>query len=313
MSKCPLSPWIDAKRANASARVIILSDVANEADDSFAIAHALLTPSFDVRAIVAQHFGVAGSAERSAAAANELLGAMPDVDVPVVVGAEAALTGLRSDRKTLYLDGARVIVEEALREDPRPLFVLGMGPLTDVALALDEAPEATNRFTLVWVGGGRYPHGSHEANLARDIVAAQQVFESGISIWQIPSGAYKTLEVPISEFTLRLGRAGALGEILLGRMRSFASAHVNEKHWIQPESWVLGDQAAVGVFLAEQKACWHETSAPSLANDCSYESAHDGRHSIRAYDSIDTRLVLEDMFAKFELYEQLEGRKGCDR
>ena len=36
-------------------RVIISSDVKNEADDQFAIIHQLITPMFDVRGIVAAH------------------------------------------------------------------------------------------------------------------------------------------------------------------------------------------------------------------------------------------------------------------
>ena len=38
-------------------RVLIDSDVKNEVDDQFAIVHALLTESFDLRGIVPTHFG----------------------------------------------------------------------------------------------------------------------------------------------------------------------------------------------------------------------------------------------------------------
>ncbi|MBS6961870.1 MAG: hypothetical protein KH178_15080 [Roseburia sp.] len=38
-------------------RLIIDSDVKNEADDPYAIIHALLSPKFDNRGIVAAHFG----------------------------------------------------------------------------------------------------------------------------------------------------------------------------------------------------------------------------------------------------------------
>ena len=37
-------------------RVIVSSDAANEVDDAFMIMHALLTPQFDIRGIVAAHF-----------------------------------------------------------------------------------------------------------------------------------------------------------------------------------------------------------------------------------------------------------------
>ena len=37
-------------------RVVISSDVSNEADDPFAIVHQLLTPIFDVRGVIAAHY-----------------------------------------------------------------------------------------------------------------------------------------------------------------------------------------------------------------------------------------------------------------
>ena len=38
-------------------KVILDSDVRNEVDDQFAIMHALMTPKFDVRGVIAAHFG----------------------------------------------------------------------------------------------------------------------------------------------------------------------------------------------------------------------------------------------------------------
>jgi hypothetical protein len=38
-------------------RVIIDSDVKNEADDQFAVVHALLSPTLDVRGVIPAHFG----------------------------------------------------------------------------------------------------------------------------------------------------------------------------------------------------------------------------------------------------------------
>ena len=38
-------------------RVVIDTDAKNEADDQFAIVHALLSPTLDVRGIIPAHFG----------------------------------------------------------------------------------------------------------------------------------------------------------------------------------------------------------------------------------------------------------------
>ena len=40
-------------------RVIINTDAKNEADDQYAIVHALLTPSFELHGIIPAHFGTA--------------------------------------------------------------------------------------------------------------------------------------------------------------------------------------------------------------------------------------------------------------
>ena len=42
-------------------RVIINTDAKNEADDQYAIVHALLSPSLDIRGLIAAHFGTSRS------------------------------------------------------------------------------------------------------------------------------------------------------------------------------------------------------------------------------------------------------------
>ena len=56
--------------ARAQRRVIINTDAKNEADDQFAIVHALLSPTLDVRGLIAAHFGTRRS-QRSMAESRE--------------------------------------------------------------------------------------------------------------------------------------------------------------------------------------------------------------------------------------------------
>ena len=46
----------------AKQRVIVNTDAKNEADDQYAIVHAVLTPSFDLHGIIPAHFGTRKSA-----------------------------------------------------------------------------------------------------------------------------------------------------------------------------------------------------------------------------------------------------------
>lgn len=50
-------------------------------------------------------------------------------------------------------EGSKAIVEAARRQDPRPLYVLVWGGLEDVAQALHDAPDISDRIRVYWIGG----------------------------------------------------------------------------------------------------------------------------------------------------------------
>ena len=111
-------------------RVILDTDAKNEADDQYAIVHALLSPTLDVRGIVPAHFGAERSATSMAESRAEvdlllqLLGL--DGRVTVADGAAAAIPDASTPAPS---PGAELIVAEselATAEDP--LFVAFLAP-----------------------------------------------------------------------------------------------------------------------------------------------------------------------------------------
>jgi len=54
-------------------RVIIDSDAKNEADDQFAIVHALLSPSLDVVGVIPAHFGTRRTNDSMAESRQEVI------------------------------------------------------------------------------------------------------------------------------------------------------------------------------------------------------------------------------------------------
>src|SRR5260370_24193856 len=54
-------------------RVILNTDAKNEADDQYAIVHAILTPSFDLHGIISAHFGNRKSATSQRDSHEEIL------------------------------------------------------------------------------------------------------------------------------------------------------------------------------------------------------------------------------------------------
>ena len=173
-------------------RVVISSDVSNEADDPFAIVHQLLTPIFDVRGVIATHYegktrGDRRSMENSYRMLTALMAATGMTDVPMLRGCAVPLAG---ELDVPDAEGVRFLIEEAQRDDPRPLYVTVQGALTDVAAALNRCPAIAGKMTVVWIGGMPYPKGGCDFNMKQDLAAARAVFGSKVALWQLPVNVY---------------------------------------------------------------------------------------------------------------------------
>lgn len=278
-------------------RVIVDSDAKNEADDQFAIVHALLTPKFHVKGVIAAHFGTGISSNSMEESYEECLRLRDclGMDVPVVRGAHGAI-GSREVYE--YSPGAQLIVREALADDPRPLYVLFMGPITDMACALLEHPEIAPRVTAVWNGGAPYPHGGLEFNLSNDILAANVVMESSMDLWQIPADQVSKMAVGLAELEYKVRPCGKLGEYLFEQLADFNNSP--KAHWTTGESWCLGDSCTVGALLYHDPVYLMQ-EAPAINPDMTYR-LHTGYRPVRVFRQMDSRFVLEDFFSKLALY-----------
>lgn len=188
----------------STARPIII-DTDPGQDDAVAILLALASPELDLRGITA----VAGNVPLALTEVNarkicELAGRP---DVPVYSGASRPLmralvtaenvhgkTGLDGPElpaPTMPLQGQHAVdfIVETLREGPATICALG--PLTNIAEALNRAPEiADNIPQIVLMGGGCFEGGNvtpaAEFNIYVDPHAADVVFRSGRPIVVMP-------------------------------------------------------------------------------------------------------------------------------
>lgn len=276
-------------------RVIINTDAKNEADDQFAIVHALLTPTFELPAIIPAHFGTRRTTESLRESHDEVVKLLDLMDwagrVPIVDGAAHALP---DEATPVPSAGADLIIQEALRDDPRPLHVAFFGPLTDMASALLLAPAIADRAVrVVWIGGGEWPNGGPEFNLSNDIHAANVVMRSRVEVWQIPLPVYQLMGVGYAELLERVWEQGAIGRYLVEQLLVWNATQVERPI----EHRALGDSPAVGVILDPRCGRWSLRLAPEF--DASMRYVHTGEHRpIRVYESVDARFVLEDFFAK---------------
>ena len=276
-------------------RTVISADTANEADDPFAIAHALLTPVLDIKAIIATHYGIdrhTDSMERSYVKTEKLLSVMHYPGNILLHGEKAPIRYHEA-----LSEGTVRIVEEALSGD---LLILAFGPLSDIAAALRAEPSISSSLHVIWTGGGDYPDGGWEYNLFNDIEAASYVFSSGADIIQIPRSVYQRLTVSFSELYLRLGESET-GEYLLSQLFEHSLEPGPRTSAIRSgDSWILGDNATIGVLLSPRASSLKEINAPSFSPEGRY-IYNERNGKIRIAERLDARFVLEDFFSKLRL------------
>ena len=292
---------------NKRVRFIVHTDAKNEADDQFTIAHAVMTPKLDVRGIVAGHFNKSTipypdgtTAAASYAEIEKILNLMHVRDrYNVYLGAPHPIP----DEKTpIESDGAKFIVEEAMKEDDRPLFIGMMGAITDLASAILMEPRICERMTCIWIGGDVYPEGGQEFNLMQDINGANVVFASKMPVWQVTKQVYKSFTISLAELQVKVKPYGQIGNYLFQQMVDFNTKTGENMRWPHGEIWNLGDEGVVAAIMDEPQHVSGFTMqpAPRVNEDMSYTLGTIDKQ-IRVYHEMNARLDLEDLFAKLQI------------
>lgn len=301
------------------ARVIIDNDFGGDPDGLFQLAHHLLSPSVEIRAIIGSHhypngfYGSPGTAAFACEKIRELLEVMDlNGNIPVFEGAKTSLTVVG---KPVVSDAADAIVKEAMRTDTKlPLYVVCGAGLTNIASAYLMEPQIARKIILVWIGGPEYkglalpPPGSKnpEYNLGIDIKAGQVIFNSSdFQIWQVPRDAYRQALYSYAELVLRLNKLNSLGDFLIRELESL----MIRSNWSLGETYVLGDSPLV--LLTALQSSWEKDAsssksvymnAPVISGDGLYTDVP-GSRKIRVFTFPDTRLMFEDLVAKIALFK----------
>lgn len=310
-------------------RVIIDNDFSGDPDDLFQLVHHVLSPSVDIRLVVASHlraddpFDPSGrSADNAALVVGDVFARMGLSSTEVIVtGSNEPLADRRTPRPAAAVDA---IVSEALRDDPRPLFYVAGGGLTDLASAWLVEPRIAERLTVVWIGGAEHedlatpPPGAMpvEYNLLIDPLAGQVVFnDSTLRLWQVPRDVYRQCLVSDAELRLRVAATGPLGRHLydeVAQVFELVGAHLGGAS----ETYALGDSPLVlltalqSLFEPDSSSSRHvERATPALADDGSYLPV-EGARPMRVYTWVDTRLMFEDFHLKLAEFAEWQATAG---
>lgn len=308
-----------------SIRVIADTDCSCECDDQFCIAHMLMTPRFDMCGIIAEHYAEPDSEQKSYEEIKRVMSLMDveDSGIKVLHGAKQAMVDIHTPVDS---EGARFIVEEAMKDDSRPLFICGQAACTNIASAYLMEPRIARNVVVIWIGGRSYPEGGFEFNQNNDLNAARVLFQSDLELWQVPFNVYTAMKISFFEMLNHVYPCGKIGEYLVKHTME-VSGGISENvigsrgsdmskgaaiTSFGGELWSLGDSVCVGLMMNNTLGKFHMEKAPDeLDNGGFYEwSGRKGRE-IRVYDTIDNRFIIQDMFEKFQFYFGKNEMKQC--
>ena len=213
-------------------------------------------------------------------------------------------------------DGAQASSTRPTRTDTTdPLYVLLGGGLTDLASAYLEQPAIAQRLTAIWIGGPEYPGlavpppdaSGVEYNTNIDIKAARVVFDSPIPLWQVPRDADRQALAASPRCRRAWPPPARSGQTLYSSMdgvRTLAASvglNIGETYIVGATPPLVLLSALQSSFQADPSSSAYATvRAPKVTADGQFRTSPKGRE-IRVYTRLDTRLMMEDLYAKLSL------------
>ncbi len=233
--------------------VILDTDAYNEIDDQFAIAYLLsCKEKLNAKAFYAAPFFNANSTspadgmEKSYDEIRKLLSLMGE-DAPVFKGSTAYL---ENEKTPIESPAALDLAERARAYSPeKPLYVVAIGAITNVASAILLNPAVAENTVIVWLGGhAAHYHDTREFNMHQDVAAARVVMSSGVPFVQLPcQGVVSSFTISKPELEYWLKGKNPVADYLASNTIREAESYAAGSAWtrciwdVTAVAWLMND------------------------------------------------------------------------
>ena len=276
--------------------MIIDADTGNEVDDPYALVRGLIEPSWEVLGLnatqwQASHWATEKSMEDSHRLNDILLAYLKVDDVASNRGANNRLYDWGN--KTQTSSASVFIVEQALKMDEDKLVVIALGALTNVASALLDHPEISDKIKLYWLGSSYdFELGAMkntDFNSMMDIQAVDVILNSTVELHIIPNNVSGKMKFNWDETQDRFRNKHDLTDFLLDRWYLHVDAGIRER--------TIWDLALIQAIVF-----------PEWAKEVKITTSKErGNREIWMYQDIDAKKMKEEFFTTTLKYlEQLD-------
>lgn len=288
------------ERPTGMVDVVLDTDTYNEIDDQFALSYMLACKEkLCCKAIYAAPFynihstGPADGMERSYQEILHLLTLMGRDDLKESVYRGSA-GYLENEEIPVISPAAEHLCNLAMEYTPeKPLYVVAIGAITNIASAILMKPEITERIVVVWLGG----HALHwpdtkEFNMAQDVASARIIFGCGVPLVQIPCmGVCSSFTISEAELLYWLKGKNSLCDYLVQHTIDEVTYAVG-KPWTR----VIWDVTAVAWLTGDFTESYILPSA--IPEYDHHYGSNPSRHPMRYIYHIKRDALVQDLFTK---------------
>ena len=224
--------------------VILDTDIGGDIDDTWALALLIQSPEFDVKLITTSVDDTVSKA-RTVAKFLQIVGR---TDIPIGIGVRQNKCG-RGDRQSAWADdyemssypcavfddGVQAIID-TIMNNPEPMKLIAIGPLPNIAAALEREPRIAQKAQFVGMHGSirsGYDGSSEidpEYNVVVDVTAAKKVFTAPWKMTITPLDTCGFVQLKREKYQKVLQRNSPLTRALIENYRAWQKQMLLEKN-----------------------------------------------------------------------------------
>jgi inosine-uridine nucleoside N-ribohydrolase len=208
---------------------------------------------------------------------------------------------LKSVDKPYRSEAVDHLIERAMANDDRPLYVVAIGAVTNIACALLLEPKIVERIVVLWTSA--YPSFSNQCNraslnLMQDLPASKLIFDSGVPHVYLP-GFYigEQLKISLPESKQWVNGRGKIGNYLHHLYTHNPIHHQRGIADLFSRTWIMWDLINIAWLLNPDWVHSEIVHSPIL-DDEMYWQHDDSRHLMREAVSIDRDAIFRDLIRK---------------
>jgi inosine-uridine nucleoside N-ribohydrolase len=259
--------------------VILATDIGDDIDDTWALGFLLKSPELDLKLVVGEY----GKPQYRARLIAKFLRTVNHPDVPIGIGMDSDPRGegpqaewikdykLESYPGKIHGDGVQAIID-TIMSSAQPVTVISIGPMPNVAAALEREPRIAGRARLVGMYGSvrkGYDGSakvSPEWNVKADPKACQKAFKAPWEITITPLDTCGVVSLDGDRYQKVRDSKDPIAATVIENYRLWSKANHQSGNPAETHSSTLFD--TVAVYLAfSQKLCKMERLGIEVTND----------------------------------------------